>query len=556
MAVLLKKLLLFLPFLLAIAVFNWKVAPASLFVPQYEEDIVSLLLQGKDVAGPSSYNGRRLQVLFAEAQDKPRDILVLGSSRAMGISSKLLNSPSLYNAWVNCGVLRDHLAIYGTFRRRGLLPKTLILGVDPWLFNAESLYNKKKLDAALEPDYHLMMKNMGLPIKGTEARDLFSSLDPRIEKYLELLSPAYLQQSVKFLIAKKKARSQSKSSPENPDGTKRCHAALPGEEPFKYSDGSYLYPKSKNNRPPETVLLDVAKATQFNVFENYTQFDPELVEEFEHLVARAQQDKVEVVFYLPPLHPVLYEKVANTPEYRKVIEAELYFRNYAEKLGIRVRGSYNPQTCGLESSDFVDGWHLRNEAFGKAFQIESIEGIIHSCKDIQALYELRRFYKENAEALKLIDNESKERLANFEQRPAGLDGVDLVGFEWILQKPQTEDQDALFLVNCLIHLKKKPVFPPGAKLFWGVYGAVDEKDRVLFRNERFRKNGRFDFAIQDLPIETWEEGGYYVISRSISVPDIPYKLSYSFSIKDVNSKFLPQPVVVLGDSAQYVPPAP
>jgi len=370
----LRKILLFVPLLLSIAVFNWNVDPACLFVPGYEERIVSLLLQGKNIIGPMNHNDRRQQVLFAEAMGTPRDVYVFGSSRTMGFTSSLFSPQSFYNAWVSGAVLRDYVGIYNTFRRRDRLPKTLVLGLDPWLFNRNNPQNTRRYPA-LETDYHLILDKWGMNDEEDNQTGSINLVPSPIalfcEKYSELLSPAYLQQSITFLRTNRTStQSASALSPGNSKCEKRCREALPNEEPFRYADGSWLYPRAMNNRSEEASLVDVANATKLNLsLENYTAFDPWLVEEFERLVSQMIEDKVQVIFYLPPLHPILYNKVSNSPEYhKKTIEAEQYFRNYAQKNGISVRGSYNPQACRMGSADFVDGWHLRNEAFGKAFQ--------------------------------------------------------------------------------------------------------------------------------------------------------------------------------------------
>jgi hypothetical protein len=562
------KLLLLVPFLLAIALFNWRVDPACLFVPSYEEEVVALLLQGKNVAGPRNYDIRRQHVLYAEGLKKPKDFLILGSSRSYGIVSSFFDTNSLYNASVSSCILKDYVGIYGVFRRQDLLPKTLVLGAEPWFFNHK---NPRTTDAtpALEADYQAMIELLGIQRQDAdgegEKKGIFPEMDPRLRKYLELISPAYFQHSLKSQLAPEDAGpAVSKQTPKT--DAKHCREAVPPEEPMRYADGSAPYGKGYNNRPPTDALVDAARMASppISYVEDYASFDPDLVEEFERLVDRMQQDKVSVVFFLPPLHPLLYTKVSTTPQYQRVVEAERYFRNYAQQKGISVCGSYDPQVCGVESTDFVDGWHLRNEGFAKIFRPEKTAGVASTkpneslernineyCTNIKTWYELRQAYLKNPQALALFDKKARELLANFPERPAGLEGVKLVGFEWTREKTQTATKEALYRVNCLIRVETPPVLAPGTSLAWAVYGKVQEKDRNLFQGERFRKNGQFDLGIPNIPCQTWQAGDYYLISRTMSQPDVPYQLSFRFAIQEAGGKSIAQPVVELGDSAQY-----
>jgi hypothetical protein len=64
---------------------------------------------------------------------------------------------------------------------------------------------------------------------------------------------------------------------------------------------------------------------------------------------------VRVIFYLPPFHPLTYEKMVGY--FPMVPEVERYLRGFAAGKGIAVIGSFNPAVSGFTSLDFFDGSH-------------------------------------------------------------------------------------------------------------------------------------------------------------------------------------------------------
>ena len=75
---------------------------------------------------------------YIELLQKPKDVIVLGSSRSMQIGKQLFDGFDFFNNAVSGGSLEDHLAIYAMYRQHDLLPGTVILGLDPWIFNANN----------------------------------------------------------------------------------------------------------------------------------------------------------------------------------------------------------------------------------------------------------------------------------------------------------------------------------------------------------------------------------------------------------------------------------
>lgn len=89
----------------------------------------------------------------------------------------------------------------------------------------------------------------------------------------------------------------------------------------------------------------------------------------EKLVGYLQNRKVEVVFYLPPYHPYVYNYIETSEKYQIVLEVENYLRNLALEKGIEVYGSYDPDLLGCTEKDFLDGMHMRRVDISKAWNV-------------------------------------------------------------------------------------------------------------------------------------------------------------------------------------------
>src|SRR5690606_38248352 len=64
------------------------------------------------------------------------ETLIFGSSRMMQVSAEVMGADSL-NLSVSGGALQDYIALSGLALAK-FTPTTIIIGADPWLFNAES----------------------------------------------------------------------------------------------------------------------------------------------------------------------------------------------------------------------------------------------------------------------------------------------------------------------------------------------------------------------------------------------------------------------------------
>ena len=108
---------------------------AKLYSKGYENKIAKILIDGYNVTNINNYDERILQREWINQLGKSPDIVVLGSSRSMMIREKDFENTKLMNNTVSGASIQDLIAIYQLYKTKNLLPKTFVIGLDPWIFN-------------------------------------------------------------------------------------------------------------------------------------------------------------------------------------------------------------------------------------------------------------------------------------------------------------------------------------------------------------------------------------------------------------------------------------
>src|SRR5579872_4362601 len=103
-----------------------------------ERELAGLLASGKDVATARTLNMHVVHRDQLEASSARADVVVLGSSRVWEVGQWLFQGQRLLNGGTGSATIADYLAMWGLFEDHSdRLPRTLILGVDPWIFNRQ-----------------------------------------------------------------------------------------------------------------------------------------------------------------------------------------------------------------------------------------------------------------------------------------------------------------------------------------------------------------------------------------------------------------------------------
>ena len=265
----------------------------------------------------------------------------MGSSRTMLINSAHFPGKRFFNNSVSGASMEDLLAIYQLYRENNRLPKNILIGIDPWTFNANHGQKRWK---SIAPYYHRFHKKESLA-------DLYHS---KIKKYKQLLSLSYFQSSIKNI----------------PNIIKGTINPVPTKSKFnatntKIMDGSLVYGEEYRNASQELINAKIGSYTAGNIYsiENFNNVSEEIWKEFELLIKRLENHGSKIALFLSPYAPSAYEKIRDN--YTMVPITEKMVRNFAQKKKIKVYGSFNPFQLGLDDSHFYDGMHCKEKTINQ-----------------------------------------------------------------------------------------------------------------------------------------------------------------------------------------------
>jgi hypothetical protein len=290
------------------------------------------LLDEKMVAGPlGGYDERELQRLIVEQYPKRRDMITIGSSRNMLLRRCFLHGDiDFFNHSVSAVRLEDYMAIMGLYRIKGDLPRTVILGIDPWVFNKNN--GLPEFWKSLSRYYEKMVEEINhreIKVNATQPN-----------KYMQLINLDYTRQNYKFFRSGKKLYVTDTSDIDDfvrePDGS----VHFPYKLRFKKDERTNPYP---SDNMPIGYLNHFESLSGFELFGNFLRY--------------LQEQEVEVILLLLPFHPSVYKLFNDNPRCQIVISLEQYLKNFALENNIKVIGSYDPGRYQLRGMDFFDDTH-------------------------------------------------------------------------------------------------------------------------------------------------------------------------------------------------------
>lgn len=348
----------FLPIVMIVAAINVIVDPANIYVMGYEEEMADLLLAGKNVAAMTNYDERILQEKIIQREKICPKTIILGSSRVMIISDESVNMENYRNHGMSGAGIWDYIGILGIYESNGKMPEQIIMGLDPWILNENNGDARYQSLAAYIDEF---MKAM----EGTEIQQKKIKNLPSLEKSLQLFSFPYFQNSIKNLLKNPKKALKLDGNKEF-YGTEKRNV----EEAIYYTDGSMESNRVYRERSIETVNADAMGYVTGKVYqlENYDSLSGTNCGMMERTIEYLQNKEVQVTFYLPPYHPIVYEYLKNNERYEMILSAETYFRNLAIEKEIDVYGSYDPQILGCTEEDFLDGMHMKREKMSDSWK--------------------------------------------------------------------------------------------------------------------------------------------------------------------------------------------
>lgn len=341
-----------LPVLLLAPAVNVFVDPAHIFEKTGEQEalIGQQLLAGKNVSDFERYDDRRIATyLLQHRTDKP-NVLVLGSSRTLNMGAYLFPKSHVVNGSMLASTLREVLAAYQIVHSRALHPDTVVVGIDPWMVNADAFDERW---TAIKPQF-----DSALTVLGIASWPGDTKADASQSRLNALFSLDYFQQSIRSV-------GDTSAGPKWVTSDRAENVGF-----TRTPDGSYTYSLHERTKPPSEIVERATRYTAGKVYllnEN-ARVDSTHVQAIDALMQLIRRDGSQPILYLPPYHPVVYAALSGDSRYSIVLDAERILREHAKKLDVPVVGSYNPSVLGLASDDFYDGHHLKESGLVKVFQ--------------------------------------------------------------------------------------------------------------------------------------------------------------------------------------------
>jgi hypothetical protein len=348
-----KIFIFFLPITIFLIFINYIEDPGNLYSP-VEIEIAKLLSKGYNVTGSavSNLNERSLHRQIINLRESTPEIILLGSSRTMLIGKDNFKNKTFLNHSVSGASIEDLIAIFQLYKNKNKLPKKVIIGIDPWLFNKNNGQIRWK---TLRVEYDLYNKNI------SKTTATFKNLN--VNNYFELLSPSYFQASIKMLLLKMRKGKDSE--------IKATEESL-NDSLTRVIDGTISYDLKYRNASSLEILSLAKQYIEGDIY-SLGQFDDissNIVLRFESFIDDLKKNSIQVEFILMPYHPLVYSHMIVQQKYSMVSKVEKYIKEYADIHYILTIGSYNPYLYKLNNNDFYDGMHLNSNGVRKVLYRE------------------------------------------------------------------------------------------------------------------------------------------------------------------------------------------
>jgi peptidoglycan/LPS O-acetylase OafA/YrhL len=267
----------------------------------------------------------------------PVNSVVVGSSRIMQIDSGMVGE-NIQSFTVSGASVEDDIA-FGLEALAKLNYENIYISADPWLLNLNDGQNRyQSVDRLFEYWLNSIASNHP-PIQflGSNSVTMESELD---NNFYELLRNYFSLDDVNVSY-----------NDRNEASKKRAY------------DGSLIYDDRYVSMRQEN---DAAFLGYLNYAMKNFNYDVDSIERLQSFVSYLKENNVSVTFILSPYHPEVYNLMRNQAPI--FLELEDWYREFSEKHGINIIGSYDPSIVGCSETNFYDGMHPKNTCMQKLFE--------------------------------------------------------------------------------------------------------------------------------------------------------------------------------------------
>lgn len=340
----------------SIAAINLTIDPANILLENEIQKIADQLERGNYISGISNLNETTLQLNRIALIKTPPETVVMGSSRAMGISRAIWPGNIKNHAISGAGIYQ-FCHIIEAYAAREILPRRMILVIDPWYFNASG---QRAEDTHLDES----CARFAPPSVQLDSRP---NIRAQSIKALEFISFGYLKESIRRL----QTNGADAVAPfwrrlgVNSFATSEPPLIKGGLAP----DGSRIYPFKERNITAEelrAVAETYGKGDNAYNLGKFNELSPVFARTLENTLDFLTNANVTVIIALAPYHPVAARNLRNNPAYGPIIQkAESYLRSIASHHDIEILGGYFSTIC--DENEFFDPSHPRPSCMAKVF---------------------------------------------------------------------------------------------------------------------------------------------------------------------------------------------
>jgi len=320
------------PILLILLLVNYFGDSAHLFKVGYELKMAEIIEDGKNVTNVDNYDERIFQKEIINHMNHTPNTIVLGTSTSMLINREFLKeSEFFFNNSVSGSSLEDIVAIYQIYKENNKMPKKIIIGIAPYMFNKN--HGQKRWKSIEEFYYHF--KNENYEKSNTN-------------KYKELFSFSYFQSSLTKLPDLISGNNEPKATDKKFNKTNT-----------KLTDGTLIYGESYRDASRSEIERKINSQLTGDLYsiENFYNIDKNIWAEFEDLIFDMKNNNIEIEFFLSPYPPEVYNRIKD--DYPMVLMTEKLIVKLAREQDIKLFGSFNPNKLGLDKTFFYDGMHCK-----------------------------------------------------------------------------------------------------------------------------------------------------------------------------------------------------
>lgn len=318
------------------------------------------------VSDQLGYQRAWVKTRILEAKDCA-DILVLGSSTSGSLSQDLFPGKLLLNGWTGGPTIEDFEALTNVLRRASCVPKTIVVGADPWWVGNGEVDDQRW--QALESEFLAYQKEDSAP------RYAFFVAKMKWNRGKERLNFTTTKESARLLMERRKQGGTEQTvATKNVAGTPDdvCpRVEEMGVKHLRSYDGHYTtcpvfhWPKAELERLATHWLSDnMHRMAEWNTV------DTSRVARLAHVVDQLRARGARVVFLGNPYHPETYKRLLADPTVGiQLLRLDAMLDAMAKERGSVFVNLRDPTKPGCSADEFEDADHGRPECVSKVAAI-------------------------------------------------------------------------------------------------------------------------------------------------------------------------------------------